>query len=70
MDALGKIVALEPEASAAICSLLHQVPVGGSIASLFPGDGQLMLPVVFMGYVGSSLEKPGLNARHLFNAGR
>lgn len=55
MDALGKIVALEPAASAAICSLLHQVPVGGNIASLFLGDdGQLMLPVVFMGYVGNS----------------
>lgn len=55
MDALGKIVALEPAASAAICSLLHQVPVRGNIASLFLGDdGQLMLPVVFMGYVGNS----------------
>lgn len=70
MDALGKIVALVPAASAALCSLLHQVPVGGSIASLFPGDGQLVLHVVFIGYVGNSLEKPGINAHHLVSAGR
>lgn len=56
MNALGKIVALVPAASAAICSPLHRVPVGMSMASLFPGYGQLMLPVMFMGYVGNSWE--------------
>lgn len=53
MNALGKIVALVPAASAAVCSPLHQVAVGVSMASLLPGDGQLMLPVVFMGYAGN-----------------
>lgn len=54
MNALCKIVALVPAASAALCSPLHQVPVGVSMASLFPGDGQLMLPVVSMGCAGNS----------------
>lgn len=44
-DALGKIVAVVPAVSAALCSLSHQVRVG---TSSFPGDGQVMLPVVFM----------------------
>lgn len=59
IDALGKIIALVTSPSAALSSIMHQVPVGGSIARLFPGAGQLILPVVFMGYVGNSLEKPG-----------
>lgn len=57
MDSLGKIVALVPAASGAICSLSYQVPVAGSIASLFLGDGQLMLCQLFLWAMWGTLWK-------------